>query len=362
MTRAYVIAEAGVNHNGDLTRALEMIDVAADAGADAVKFQTFSADSLVQFDAPLADYQRETVASVGGQYALLKSLELSHDEFRAIRARCVERGIEFLSTAFDLRELDFLLSELQIARVKIASGDLTFAPLVFAAGRSGRPSIVSTGMADLEEIREALVVLGIGYAVHDGALPSGTVPTAAVRDAHREQAIGWARDRTTVLQCTTQYPAPLDALNLRAMQTIGEEFEVAVGFSDHSLGTLAATVAVGLGASVIEKHFTLDKTLEGPDHRASLEPAELADLVRSIRSVGEILGTAEKRCQPAEQENRHTVRRGLVLRRAVAAGTVITADDIDVRRPADGMPPAAYWDVIGTGAVRDFEAGEHVEL
>lgn len=358
----YVIAEAGVNHNGSVEMALQLVDVAVAAGADAVKFQTFSADRLAGADAELAGYQRRD-ATASSQHELLKGLELSHDEFVRIRDHCRDRGITFLSTGFDVDELQFLVDDLEIPSVKIASGDLTFAPLLVAAGATGLPVILSTGMAELDEIGRALRFIAAGYARHDGVLDAGAPITAdaletawRARDAHRIFA-----DAVTILHCTTEYPAALEHLNLRAMQTIADTFGTRVGYSDHSLGAIASTIAVALGATVIEKHFTLDTALDGPDHAASLDPQGLTDFVAALRSVETVLGSPEKTCQPVEAPNREVVRRSLVAARPIAAGAVIAEDDLSCRRPATGRSAFEFWDVVGSTAARAYEAGDRVD-
>ncbi len=358
----YVIAEAGVNHNGSVDRALEMVDVAVAAGADAIKFQTFSADRLAGEDAALADYQRNPGADSRTQHQLLKELELTHHEFSRIKQRCEDRGITFLSTGFALDELSFLVDELHIPMVKIGSGDLTFAPLLVAAGESGLPVILSTGMADLDEIGRALRFIAVGYAIADGAFQRETRVTPEVLEsawATRNDFRAFDSD-VTVLHCTTEYPAALEYLNLRAMTTIAETYGTRVGYSDHSLGSLASTVAVSLGASIIEKHFTLDTSLEGPDHAASLDPAGLTEFVAALRAVETILGSPVKECQPVEKGNREVVRRSLIAARPIAAGTIVSEDDLTCRRPALGRSAFEFWDVVGAASSRDFAAGDYV--
>lgn len=358
----FVIAEAGVNHNGSVERALDMVDLAAEAGADAVKFQTFSADRLAGRDAALAEYQRDGGDDGRTQHDLLKALELSHDEFARIRERCDERGITFLSTGFDLEELAFLVDDLGIPMVKIASGDLTFAPLLVSAGATGLPVILSTGMADLEETGRALRFIAAGYAIADGRLERGTRVTRDVLDSAwetRNEARSFESD-VTVLHCTTEYPAALEHLNLRAMATIRDEFGTRVGYSDHSLGAVASTVAVALGATMIEKHFTLDTSLEGPDHAASLDPAGLVDFVSALRGVGVALGSPVKQAQSVEVGNRDVVRRSIVAARPIAAGAIITEGDLTCRRPAAGRTAFEFWDVVGAAAERDYAPGDYV--
>lgn len=362
-TQLLIIAEAGVNHNGSLAQALDMVDVAADAGADVVKFQTFSADKLARKDAGLAEYQRTSKDDSRTQWDLLKALELSHEEFLAIRRRCLDRGIAFLSTGFDIDELDFLVSELSIPMVKIASGDLTFSPMLLRAGEVGLPVILSTGMADLEEIAVALQFLAVGFGINRGILPPQARPDRDTRSHawHNAEIRGVIEESVTVLHCTTQYPAPLEDLNLQAMTTIAKAFDLRVGYSDHSEGSLASTLAVALGASVIEKHFTLDKTLEGPDHAASLEPGELKAFVTELRNARTALGTAIKECQPSERANREVVRRSVVAARPIKHGQVIGESDLDCRRPSGGRSALEFWDIVGTASPRDYEAGEYLD-
>jgi len=360
--KVLIIAEAGVNHNGSLERAIQMVDVAKECGADIVKFQTFSADKLARKDAQLAEYQKTGSGDTRSQWDLLKGLELSHGEFAALRDHCKKIGIGFLSTGFDLDELQFLIDELHIPLVKVASGDLTFAPMLFEAGLSGLPVILSTGMADLDEIEQALRFIAVGIGVHAGVLEVETVPTAAVLASAWEDARiqTLMKSRVTVLHCTTQYPAEFDILNLKAIEVIADRFGLPVGYSDHSLGTLASVLAVGLGATVIEKHFTLDKTMEGPDHSASLDPAELASLVSQIRQATVILGEPVKQMQPIEVSNKAAVRRSLVARNPIAAGQVIREADLECRRPGAGRTSFDFYEVVGAVAAQAYAVGDYV--
>ncbi|WP_243224831.1 N-acetylneuraminate synthase family protein [Microbacterium sp. CIAB417] len=361
--RVFVIAEAGVNHNGSLDTAKELVDLAASAGADAVKFQTFSADNLAMESAALADYQRLSDSDARTQHDLLRELELSHEEFRALRAHCDSRGIAFLSTAFDLEGLDFLVTELGIPLVKIASGDLTFAPLLVAAGRTGLPVILSTGMADLAEIDRALRFIAAGVAQAHGAIERSERLTADVLEQawrRRDEFVDFAQ-HVTIFHCTTQYPAADENLDLRAMQTIASTFGHRVGYSDHSLGSLASVLAVGLGAIAVEKHFTFDIHAEGPDHAASLDPDGLHAYVADLRRVPAMLGSAQKRCQPVEAGNRAVVRRSLVATRDIAAGAVITEEDVACYRPASGRTSFDYWEIVGSTASRSYRRGDLID-
>lgn len=359
----FVIAEAGVNHNGSLDIARDLVDVAASAGADAVKFQTFSADALALESAELAEYQRLSDDDARSQHDLLRGLELSHEEFQALRAHCDRRGIQFLSTAFDLNGLDFLVGTLDIPIVKIASGDLTFAPLLVAAGRTGLPVILSTGMADLSEISRALRFLAAGLAQVHGIIEDGIRLTESVLQRAWESRNDHVRfaDHVTILHCTTEYPAADAHLNLRAMQTIAETFGHRVGYSDHSLGSLASVLAVGFGAVVVEKHFTFDVQAEGPDHAASLDPDGLHAYVTDLRRVRTMLGSAEKRCQPVEEGNRDVVRRSLVAVRDIAEGAQITEVDVMCFRPETGRTSFDFWEVVGATASRSYTRGELID-
>lgn len=359
----FVIAEAGVNHNGSLTTAEELVDLAASAGADAVKFQTFSADNLALESAALADYQRASGEDSRSQHDLLSELELSETEFRQLRDRCETQGIQFLSTAFDVVGLDFLVSELGIPLVKIASGDLTFAPLLVAAGRTGLPVILSTGMAEMPEIERALRFIAAGLAQAQGCLDRGTRLTDDVLKqawSRRNDALEFAQ-HVTILHCTTEYPAADEHLHLRAMQTIATAFGHRVGYSDHSLGSLASVLAVGLGAVVVEKHFTFDVRAKGPDHAASLDPDGLRHYVADLRRVPVMLGGAEKHCQPVEEGNRAVVRRSLVATTDIEEGAIIAETDVACFRPAGGRSSFDFWQVVGAPATRGYRRGELID-
>jgi N-acetylneuraminate synthase len=330
----FVIAEAGVNHNGDEGRALTMIDVAADCGADAVKFQTFSAAELVTADAPKAAYQSRATGN-GGQYEMLKALEMSPAMHEALFARCEARGIAFLSTPFDLAAARFLV-DLGMSRIKIPSGELTHKPFLEGLARLGPALILSTGMGTLAEVREAV----------------GWIEVAAGED--------WPMrgpDRLTILHCVSNYPAEPDEVNLRAMDTIREAMEYPVGYSDHTAGIAVSIAAAARGARVIEKHFTLDCTLPGPDHAASLEPDSLAAMIAAIRTVECALGSPEKIPSASERETRKAARRSLVLARAVVAGERLDADALTIRRPGTGLAPKRFEEVAGRTVARDLPAG-----
>lgn len=351
--RVFVIAEAGVNHNGDLGLAFDLIDVAAEAGADAVKFQTFDPGLLATAAASKAAYQAAATGEGESQLDMLRRLALGADDFVALDRRCRERGIRFMSTAFDPASFD-LLAGFDMPAVKIPSGDVTDAPMLLRAARLRRPMIVSTGMATLGEIETALSIIAHGLTRDDE--PTGRDDFAAAYfDPEARRAL--AR-HVTLLHCVTDYPAAPGIVNLKAMDTLAAAFGLTVGYSDHTLGTAVAVAAVARGARVIEKHFTLDRAMDGPDHAASLEPGELADLVRSIRAVEAALGDGAKVPSAPEIANRAIVRRSLVAARPIAAGTRLAAADIIAKRPAGGRPPIDLWDLVGTVAERDYDSDE----
>lgn len=351
----FVIAEAGVNHNGSVKLALDLVDVAADARADAIKFQSFRAERLVSAGARKAAYQAANTGQDGSQFDMLRALELSEDDHRALAGRCAQRGIAFMSTAFDVESLHFL-STLAMPAIKIASGDITAAPLVLEAARLGRPLIVSTGMCTLAEVEEALGV--IAYGLLGARTPSRAAFAAAyASDAGRAALTG----KVTLLHCVTDYPAAFEEVNLRAMDVLRQAFGLRVGYSDHTLGSAVALAAVARGATVLEKHFTLDRSLRGPDHRASLEPAELARLVRDVREIEVALGAARKEPTAGELRNRPVARRSLVASAPIRRGERFTSENVALKRPAGGLAPIMYWELLGRESPRDYAPDEMIE-
>lgn len=353
--RTFFIAEAGVNHNGSLELALQLVAVAAEAGADAVKFQTFKAESMVSVHARKAAYQVQNTGEDGGQLEMLRRLELSPEAHHSIAAHCRKLGVAFMSTAFDLESLRFL-ARFEMPAVKIPSGDVTAAPLVLEAARLERPIILSTGMCTLGEIRVALGVIAFGL-VGVGAPSRAAFASAFASTAGREALA----QRVTLLHCVTAYPALPTDVNLRAMETMRTAFDLPVGYSDHTLGTAVSLAAVARGATVIEKHFTLDRNLPGPDHPASLEPAELTALVRDVRCIEQALGSAHKRPSEAELGSRAVARRSLVAASGIRRGELFSADNLTIKRPGDGASPILYWEFIGRKATRDYAADEVIE-
>lgn len=352
----FVIAEAGVNHNGSLAMALQLVDVAADAKADAVKFQTFKAAKLVTAQAAKADYQVTNMKEGGNQLGMLQALELSLADHDVLVRRCQERGIRFMSTAFDAESLAYLAT-LGMPAVKMPSGDITCGPLLLQAARLRLPLIVSTGMCTIAEIEDALGVIAFGLT--QNREPTGRADfLAAYCSTEGRRAL---EQHVTLLHCVTQYPAPPESINLRAMATMAAAFGLPVGYSDHTLGIEVSLAAVARGATVIEKHFTLDRHLPGPDHAASLEPAELTQMVRSIRNIELALGSAIKAPAVTEMPNRAVARRSIVAAHPIKQGTLFSAESFAMKRPGSGLSPIDAWGLIGRPAVRDFDTDEPIE-
>jgi N,N'-diacetyllegionaminate synthase len=332
--KTLIIAEAGVNHNGDPALAKEMVRAAAEAGADVVKFQTFNADRLVAASAPKAEYQTRTTDPGESQHEMLRRLELTPVMHEELLAECRRRGIAFLSTAFDVESVE-LLSRLGLEMFKIPSGEITNLPYLRRIGQRAKSVILSTGMATVDEIEAALEALG---------------------------KAGASRDQITILHCNTEYPTPIADVNLRAMGTIRETFGVAVGYSDHTPGIEVAIAAVALGASVIEKHFTLDRNLPGPDQSTSLEPRELKALVTAVRNIERALGDGVKRPSRSESKNKTVVRKSLVAARMIRVGESFSESNLTAKRPGTGLSPMLWDEVIGRKASRDFSPDELIEL
>lgn len=329
-----IIAEAGVNHNGDLRTAFEMIDVAANAGADVVKFQTFSSEKLVTSFAEKADYQILNNSQGHSQLEMLKKLELSKSDHLELKNYCQYKNIEFLSTAFDLESIDFL-AELGQNRFKIPSGEITNLQYLRMISKQNKQILLSTGMSDMEDIVNALNVIENS----DNGLSC-----------------------TTILHCTSQYPTPMEDVNLRAMLNIAETFKLPVGYSDHTLGTEVAVAAVALGATVIEKHFTLSREMLGPDHKASLEPAELLNLVSQVRNIEVALGSFEKVPTEVELKNRIASRKSLIALRSIKKGELLTENNVGAKRPGYGISPMELDNILNTRAVKNFDPDEIIEI
>ena len=331
--RTLIIAEAGVNHNGDIKIAKQLIDVAADCGADYVKFQTFSADRIVTKSADKAEYQKQSSDSSESQFEMLKRLELSVGMHLELIEHCKHRSIKFLSTGFDIQSVDLLVG-LGLNLVKIPSGEITNLPLLRHIGSLDLPVILSSGMSTMKEIGDALLIL---------------------------EQTGLPRAKITVLHCTTEYPTPMDEVNLRAMNSIRNTLGVAVGYSDHTLGIEVSVAAVALGASVIEKHFTIDRSLPGPDHKASSEPVELVAMVKAIRNIEVALGSDVKEPTMSEIKNAHIARKSILASQKIEKGEILSTVNLVVKRPGNGMSPMLWDRLIGQVATRTYLPDEMIE-
>lgn len=332
MHKVLIIAEAGVNHNGDMGLAKKMVDVAKEAGVDYVKFQTFVPEKLVSKNAQKAEYQKQTTGENESQLQMLRKLALDHQDFVELKEYCEQLGIGFISTPFDLESLEFL-ETLDMNFWKVPSGEITNLPYLEAIGRTGRRVILSSGMSTIDEINAAVNVL--------------------------ERA---GSDEISLLHCNTQYPTPYEDVNLRAMHTIAEATGMKVGYSDHTLGIEVPIAAVAMGAMIIEKHFTLDKNMEGPDHKASLEPQELKAMVAGIRHIEMACGSAEKKASDSETANKGIARKSIVAKRDIKEGEVLSVDNITTKRPGTGISPMKWYEVLGTTAIRDFQEDELIEI
>ena len=336
--RVTIIAEAGVNHNGDMQMAFDLIEAAAQAGADIVKFQTFKAKSLVSANAPRAEYQQRQTGSDAPQLEMLAALELSEEQHLELQKKCAAAGIGFLSTAFDVESLKFLI-RIGISAIKIPSGEITNLPLLREMARTNLPIYLSTGMADLGEIEDALEIL----------------------ESEILESVGANAKDITILHCHTEYPTQMSDANLRAIPTIAAAFGRPVGYSDHTDGIAAAIASVALGARVIEKHLTLDRSLPGPDHKASLEPSNFAEMVRAIRDVELALGHGRKIPSRIESKNKIAARKSIVAARSIRSGEVFTTENLGVKRPGSGISPMAWDQWIGRKATRDFAPDDLIE-
>lgn len=331
MAKTLIIAEAGVNHNGDLQMAKQLVDQAKAAGADIVKFQTAKLGSLVSKYAGMADYQKKNTGHVESQKEMLQKLLLPYEDFICLSEYCKEVGIEFLSTPFDLESIHFL--EDLVPFWKVPSGEITNYPYLVEIGKTKKPVILSTGMCEIPEIDDSVAVLK----------ENGTTDL-------------------TLLHCNTQYPTPYEDVNLNAMETLRKRYHVKVGYSDHTKGIEVPVAAVALGAVVIEKHFTLDRNLPGPDHKASLEPEELRAMVRAIRNIELALGSPEKKVSPSEKENLSVARKSIVAAKEIKKGELLGEDNLTTKRPGNGISPMKWNEIIGTYAVKDFKEDELIIL
>ena len=347
--KTFLIAEAGVNHNGSIELAKKLIDAAVMAGADAVKFQSFVASSIVTAGASKAEYQITNTGSKESQLEMLKKLELSHSQQRELHQYCQRSGIQFLSTPFDTASLNFLTADLGLETIKVGSGELTNAPFLFEVARLAKNIILSTGMSTIDEVADALGV--IAFVMTDSKNPSVSSFKSALASSEGRKAV---TSKVTLLHCTTDYPTVPSDVNLRAMLTLREKFDCQVGFSDHSVGIHLAVAAVAMGATVIEKHLTIDRDLPGPDHKASLEPNEFKNLVDQVRDLENAFGDGIKRPTEVELKNKKIARRSLVALKAIKTGDVFTSENVSIKRPGTGRSPFEYWSLLGTKATSDI--------
>jgi len=356
-TACYIIAEIGVNHNGSVEQAKKLIDAAKDAGADAVKFQLFDPHLLATPDVPMAEYQVENSGKSGSQLEMLQTLALSNEQHKSLFEYCKEVDIDYLCSPFDLKSAMFLLDELGLEEVKIGSGELTNAPMLYQLAHRGRRLILSTGMAHLTELRNILGIISLGY-LNLNPKDFTQEQLCDFAGSNRAHAELWGRVR--LLQCTTEYPCKPENINLNAMDQLAEEFHLPVGLSDHSIGNTAAIAAVAKGASIIEKHFTLDKNQPGPDHRASMEVAEFKEFVQAIRDTEKLLGKTVK--EPTESETKiiNKVRKHIVAATDIRAGDTLDETNLICKRANNGASPLLYWYLLGTSAKCDYKANEGI--
>jgi len=352
-SKVFVIAEIGVNHNGDIGRARDLIEAAAESGAHAAKFQHFNAEALANQTASLAPYQIQGNGPSQTQRDWLKRFELSVDQQQELKSLCDKKNVEYMATAFDSGSLRTLLTKIGVSRLKIASGEITNGPFLLQHAIARLPLIISTGMSNLEEIRQALNIIEHG-AVSDTS-PAREVIESGVEEGQRRSD---RRHSITLLQCTTAYPAPLESTNLRVMQKMREVFGCAVGFSDHTPGITAAVAATALGAAVIEKHLTLSCDDDGPDHKASIEPAQFKEMIQAINNTTMSLGDNRKTIDQSEIENQRVARKSLIAMQKIKKGQKFTKENLGVKRPGTGISPMFYWEFLGKVSKANYESGD----
>ncbi len=354
MKKVLIIAEAGVNHNGDINLAHKLIDEAKKANADMIKFQTARPEMVVSRYAEKADYQKETTDANESQLDMIKKIFLPFEDFLELKKHCEDVEIGFLSTPFDIDALHFLANECNLSLLKIPSGEITNAPLLLEVARIGKKIILSTGMSTLGEVEMALGVLAFGYL--NKGIPSSNYDFIQAYTKAQEEGI--LKDKIQLLHCTTEYPSPFNEVNLAAMDTMRKAFNLPVGYSDHTPGIAISLAAVARGATIIEKHFTLDKDLPGPDHKASLEPDELKKMVEGIRQVEQSIGDGIKIPREKEQKNIVIVRKSLIAKKEIKEGEIFTEENITFKRPSTGISPMNYWKLLGTTSSRNYKEDE----
>ena len=352
MSKTFIIAEAGVNHNGCIKRALKMIDVASDLGVDAIKFQSFLADEMVTKNVEKANYQTEGTGLKENQYQMIKSLELSLSMHEKLIKRCELKKIKFLSTPFDEKSLEILIKNFGLKTIKISSGDITNAPFLIKVGRLAEEIILSTGMSQIKDVRNALGAIAFGI-LNKNKEPENM--KQIVKTFNQLKSQNFLKERIKLLHCTSEYPAPYKDINLRAITTLKKKFNLQVGYSDHTLGIHIAIAAVAMGATVIEKHFTLDRKLKGPDHNSSIEPKELEFLVKNIRETEISLGSSKKFITSSEIKNVNIVRKFVVASKTINIGEIFSEENLKVKRSGKGLSPFLYWKIIGKKSKNNYK-------
>lgn len=360
MKKTYIIAEAGINHNGDRKNAIKLIDKGISAGADAIKFQIFKAENLVTKSASKADYQLKKTNTKETQFEMLRSLELPLETYFELKDHCEKQNVDFLITAFDKESLDFIVNKLKVKKLKIPSGEITNGPFILEHALSGLDIILSTGMANLKEIETALSIIAYGYLNKNKKNIIDTRDFKKMYESSEAKKI--LNSKVTLLHCTTEYPAPIDELNLNAINSLRSKFNIPTGYSDHSNGIIASVIASTFDVDIIEKHFTLDKNMQGPDHAASLEPKELKLMIDYIRLVENIMGNGNKNISKSEKKNLKIARKSLVAAKNIKKGEIFSHDNIDIKRPGTGISPINYWTVIGKKSKKNYKTDDIIKL
>ena len=360
MKKIFIIAEAGVNHNGDFSLAKELVDIAVKSGADAIKFQTFDAKMVMTRTAVKAKYQLNSTKDSNTQYEMVKKLELPLEWHYNLLERCKAKNIKFLSTPFDKNSLDFLADEILLDVLKIPSGEMTNGPFILEFAQKKRNIILSTGMSTISDIKKALSIIAFGF-IHDNASKVEPSEAAFLKAFNSAKGQNLLKERVTLLHCTTQYPAPINEVNLNAISEMRNFFDLDIGYSDHTNGILIPIAAAALGATIIEKHFTIDKNMTGPDHKASLDPEELGNMVKSIRLVEKSMGDGKKKPAPSEINNMPVARRSLVALKKINLNEVFTTDNLGIKRPGTGLSPMLYWSYLGQKSKNIYIADELIK-
>ena len=355
----FIVAEAGVNHNGNIKLAMKLIDEAVRAGADAIKFQSFKAENLASKKSKKANYQKYTTSGSETQFQMLKRLELNEKNFLQLRTYCNKKKIGFMTSVFDIESLDFVVNKLKVKKLKIPSGEITNAPLLYQTASSGLDIVLSTGMSSLKEIKAALSVIAFGYLNNEKKIEVSE--ENFIKAYNSKLGSKFLKEKVAILHCTTEYPTPIKDINLNAMLNISNKFNLTVGYSDHSEKYLVSVVAAAMGAKIIEKHFTLDKGLVGPDHKASLNPNELKEMVNAIREVEVIKGSNEKKAYISEKKNMEIARKVLVAKKNIRKGEKFNSENLTAKRAGKGISPMKYWGYLGRKAKKKYKEDQIIK-